>query len=305
MRQLEEYILAHHLEVPAAVAPHDTTLKQLTTLFASDLGLEPLPTNNVTQAAAVGPSPRAFLERPSITQEPSPSDATQPVPPTDLDISPGNVESADAVNETAHGLVNPFDLDAQLPPTMTVDADWVWNMSMISQFDNEMLSNVLDDAFTTHNIVSSPQVLPLANRTVDLPTPNAMTEDDHQEDDDDRMAVTDQFAARLGTLVISRNSQSRFYGSTSNFSLVHIEHLTSSVRSTCPTEQQVQERLNVAGFDQTIDRELVNHLLCLYFTWHDPCLHVVDQELFECARGKYEAGEADTPLFSPLLLNAM
>lgn len=305
MRQLEDFILAHSLEVPAPDINHDKTLKHLTALFAPDINSAPPPSNKIVLApvgsAADNTSPPS-VHQSELTLDNVPPGVTQPVLPADLDPSHSGGEPTKNIDISAPGCMNMLDLEGQLPYSTTVDVDWVWNMSMMPQFNNEMFSDVIHDPFTAPDLSTSHDAL--NGRTLDLSSPSLLV-DDNPNDDDDRMAVTNQLSARLGTLLITGNSQSRYYGSTSNFSLVHVEHMGTSLRRSCPSEEQVQEKLEVAGVNQPVDRDLVDHLVNLYFTWHDPSLHVVDREIFDDARAIYDSGEPDTPFFSPLLLNAM
>lgn len=307
VRQLEDFILAHSLDVPAVDIQHDKTLKHLSALF----GCSPEPDLLRTTATTRVPlNPAATITSPigvdqsSSTEavlEPTPPETIQPIGPLDLEVSPDRHEEL----EDANGGISAFTLDlaAQLPSSMTVDADWIWNMSTMPQL-NDVLSDTFHDVFVANDIATSQDEL-AANRTLDLLPSETSSQKNSADDDDDRMAVTNQLSARLGTLIITDNNRSRYYGSTSNFSLVHVEHMSSSLRSTCPSEKQAQERIAAAGLDQPVDRELMDHLLSLYFTWHNPSLHVVEQDIFDGARQQYESGEADTPFFSPLLLNAM
>jgi hypothetical protein len=47
------------------------------------------------------------------------------------------------------------------------------------------------------------------------------------------------------------------------------------------------------------------HLAHLYFSWEDPAIHVVDEEIFFLEKQKWIAGNENTPYYSETLNNAM
>ncbi|PYH77042.1 hypothetical protein BO82DRAFT_345728 [Aspergillus uvarum CBS 121591] len=122
---------------------------------------------------------------------------------------------------------------------------------------------------------------------------------EHEEDE-----VTNQLSCRLGRLQVMHDGQLRYYGSTSNLNLLNI---LVGVAPPCSTNAQkgAHESLKSAELDVPVDETFEQHLLKLYFTWQDPCLHVVDEQVFWRSRAQNLYDDLDTPYYSDTLVNAM
>jgi hypothetical protein len=92
--------------------------------------------------------------------------------------------------------------------------------------------------------------------------------------------ITNWLAARMGSLQIAEDGQLRYYGPTSNLHLYHsgLQSLSRSTIRHVATEGS--EVLRRAGLDQKIPLAVEIHLAHLYFSWEDPAIHVVDEEIF-------------------------
>ncbi|KAK7699473.1 hypothetical protein SLS64_011611 [Diaporthe eres] len=66
-----------------------------------------------------------------------------------------------------------------------------------------------------------------------------------------------------------------------------------------------QARLEAAGLDEDMGRNLEDHLVQLFFAWHNPSLYIVDEAIFTKARQDFQQGKQDTMFYSPFLMNAM
>jgi hypothetical protein len=117
--------------------------------------------------------------------------------------------------------------------------------------------------------------------------------------------ITNSLAARMGSLQIAEDGQLRYYGPTSNPHLYHngLQSLSRSTIRHVATEGN--EVLRRAGLDQKIPLAVEMHLAHLYFSWEDPALHVVDEEIFFLEKQKWIAGNKNTPYYSETLNNAM
>ena len=117
--------------------------------------------------------------------------------------------------------------------------------------------------------------------------------------------ITNSLAARMGSLQIAEDGQLRYYGPTSNLHLYHngLQSLSRSTIRHVATEGN--EVLRRAGLDQKIPLAVEMHLAHLYFSWEDPAIHVVDEEIFFLEKQKWIAGNKNTPYYSETLDNAM
>ncbi|GIC94512.1 MFS transporter/fungal specific transcription factor domain-containing protein [Aspergillus udagawae] len=123
-----------------------------------------------------------------------------------------------------------------------------------------------------------------------------------EEEDDDE--VTNQLSCRLGRLQVTHDGQLRYFGSTSNLTLLDVlvgvapSGLTS-------TQRETQQIIENAELSLPVDEEFEQHLLQLYFTWQDPCLHVVSEEIFWRSRAQKKRGGLTAPCYSHALSDAM
>ncbi|PYI18152.1 hypothetical protein BO99DRAFT_387114 [Aspergillus violaceofuscus CBS 115571] len=140
---------------------------------------------------------------------------------------------------------------------------------------------------------------PTETRPQTQPTPPPHDFEEHEEDE-----VTNQLSCRLGRLQVMHDGQLRYYGSTSNLNLLDI---LVGVAPPCSTNAQkgAHEVLKSAELDFPVEISFEEHLLKLYFTWQDPCLHVVDEQVFWRSRAQDLYDDLDTPYYSNTLVNAM
>ncbi|RAH71467.1 uncharacterized protein BO66DRAFT_347538 [Aspergillus aculeatinus CBS 121060] len=126
----------------------------------------------------------------------------------------------------------------------------------------------------------------------------------HNTGEDEEDEVTNQLSCRSGRLQVMHDGQLRYYGSTSNLNLLDI---LVGVTPPCSTNAQkgAHEVLKSAELDAPVDETFEQHLLKLYFTWQDPCLHVVDEQVFWRSRAQNLDDDLDTPYYSFTLVNAM
>lgn len=300
VRQLEQFIASQQLTVPVPFEGDAEALDQLVTLFAADE--QP----NSAQITSDQPSdpPVGAVSLPSATAHVTEPTISSPT------LAPTGVSPPDASLADFGATTSTIPQDPNLAMTWSIDdaidADWVWTMATMPQFGTELgsMPEMFEDSlFKNDTPVSS--IRP--ENPLDFSSPFDPRDDGSvdENEDDDHSAVTNQLSARLGTLLLSGHGESHYYGSTSNYNLVQDESLGVGQRKPYPSLEQAQERLKLNNLDQPIENNLVDHLLSLYFAWHDPSLHIVDWDTFSSDRQKFEAGEADTAFFSPMLINAM
>jgi hypothetical protein len=119
--------------------------------------------------------------------------------------------------------------------------------------------------------------------------------------------ITNSLSARMGSLQIAEDGQMRYYGVTSNLHLYH-SGLHSLSRSTIRhVATEGAQALHRAGLDQPVDEAVEMRLTQLYFTWEDPAIHVVDEEVFYLEKKKWRAGNphASNSYYSETLNNAI
>ncbi|RAK98063.1 Zn(II)2Cys6 transcription factor [Aspergillus ibericus CBS 121593] len=129
-----------------------------------------------------------------------------------------------------------------------------------------------------------------------------MQEDPHDGEADSDDEVTDQLSCRLGRLQVTHDGQLRYFGSTSNLTL-----LDALVDVTPPVAiaRDARELLENAQLDHEMDEAFERHLLELFFTWQDPRLHIIDTESFWRARAQSRDESLPTPYYSRALSDAM
>jgi hypothetical protein len=125
------------------------------------------------------------------------------------------------------------------------------------------------------------------------------TSDEEEEDE-----VTNQLSCRLGKLQVTHGGQLRYFGSTSNFTLLDVL-VEVAPASPVSITRGTQETLENAGLALDVDEPFEKHLLQLYFTWHDPCMHAVSEDVFWRSRAQKMYEGVDTPYYSRALSDAM
>ncbi|KAF9875673.1 fungal specific transcription factor [Colletotrichum karsti] len=194
--------------------------------------------------------------------------------------------------------------ETTLPLNNGFDVDWVWNHSLMPQIDGNI--DLGDLGLPAQKAVDP--ILPIApelNCTSLDPSPTTLFTDEDSTDDEDHSEVTNQLSARLGSLLAMDNGEHHFYGATSNFNLVRGRVASVFYPKSSNRGRQAEARLEATGLNQNFGGDLIDHLLDLFFTWHNPSLYTVDRQLFDKARKEYEDGNKDTPFFSPFLLNSI
>ncbi|KAB8212073.1 fungal-specific transcription factor domain-containing protein [Aspergillus parasiticus] len=130
------------------------------------------------------------------------------------------------------------------------------------------------------------------------------TFDDNLSDSEGVEELVTQLSDRMGSLQIGSDGHVRYYGPTSHFNLLRMptpDNLTihRTVRQDGP---DVLDRL---GVNKEIPAGFEEHLINLYFTWHNPLFQVVDREMYEPARQQWRTKMEETPYYSEALTNAM
>lgn len=116
--------------------------------------------------------------------------------------------------------------------------------------------------------------------------------------------IVHRLSDRMGSLQIGSDRQVRYYGPTSHFNLLRMptpDKLTihRNVR------KDGQDYLYRMGIGKSVPADLEDHLINLFFTWHNPSFDVVDRKMYEAAKQRWQVDMEDTPYYSEALNNAM
>jgi hypothetical protein len=130
---------------------------------------------------------------------------------------------------------------------------------------------------------------------------------DSDSDDEAEKEVIEQLSSRIGTLKLAGDGHLRYYGPTSNLTLIDIFSVTEQRPrpDTRSVRHDGQELLNYLRIGQPVDPALEDHLVGLYFAWQNTSLYVVDREMYMTARSRWREHSDDTPFYSEVLTNAM
>ena len=118
--------------------------------------------------------------------------------------------------------------------------------------------------------------------------------------------MIDQLSARVGSFQIAEDGQLRYFGATSNLHILHNGAASLSRAPTRSVQVEGKRALQRAEIGEDVPRAFESHLEKLYFTWEDPAIHVVDEEMYYHEKARYEEDEdSGTSFYSESLKNAM
>lgn len=124
-------------------------------------------------------------------------------------------------------------------------------------------------------------------------------------DGTDAESIEEMLSARMGTLRLAEDGQMRYYGPTSN---LHVQTGGSHFLSQSKIRQVATEGAGVLrglGLDRDVALSMELHLAKLYFTWEDPNVHAVDEEIYFQEKQRWTDGNRTTNYYSETLNNAM
>lgn len=104
---------------------------------------------------------------------------------------------------------------------------------------------------------------------------------------EDGDSVVSRLADTRGTLHNFDNGDLRYFGATSNISLLDSEPPFNDLDEVDTHYSRGKTMIEEAGLDQPIDPQLIEHFINLYFAWQDSSFHVVDKDTFTKQRRKY------------------
>lgn len=110
--------------------------------------------------------------------------------------------------------------------------------------------------------------------------------------------LIDELSDRVGTLHVEPGGQPHFYGPTSTFNLADAP-VVGDFRKTHTLDGNMRKGQE-ADEAEEVPVALEEHLISLYCSWQDPSSHVVNREMFEEAKTKWQRNE-DTQYYSEAL----
>ena len=116
--------------------------------------------------------------------------------------------------------------------------------------------------------------------------------------------VTRQLTSRLGRLQIAEGGQARYYGATSNLHLLHGSPNSLVQPNIRNVVLHGDAAIAQAGLRWQGDPAYEEHLINLFFCWHNALMYVLDKDIFLNERQRFQDGQR-TNLYSPSLENAV
>ncbi|KAH0354807.1 hypothetical protein KCU83_g2296, partial [Aureobasidium melanogenum] len=124
--------------------------------------------------------------------------------------------------------------------------------------------------------------------------------------DEENTELVNQLSARLGSLRLAPDGKLRYFGTASNLHLIDNQSKSGeNFMLHTPSRVNVQRLLEVADLSQTVDIQLEDHLLRLFFTWHNPSSYIVDEEVFYMARQSWFNTGVQNSYYNDVLKDAM
>ncbi|EXJ84397.1 hypothetical protein A1O3_05064 [Capronia epimyces CBS 606.96] len=116
--------------------------------------------------------------------------------------------------------------------------------------------------------------------------------------------VTKQLTSRMGRLQIAEDGQPRYYGATSNLHILHSGPNSLVQPNIRHVLTHGESAIAQAGLEWQGDEVYEDHLINLFFSWHNTLMYVLDRDIFVRERHLFRLGQT-TDLYSPALENAV
>lgn len=124
--------------------------------------------------------------------------------------------------------------------------------------------------------------------------------------DEENTELVNQLSARLGSLRLAPDGKLRYFGTASNLHLIDNQNKSGeNFMLHTPSRVNIQRLLEVADLSQAVDMQLEDHLLRLFFTWHNPSSYIVDEEVFYMARQSWFNTGVQNSYYNDVLKDAM
>ncbi|KUJ19527.1 uncharacterized protein LY89DRAFT_613222 [Mollisia scopiformis] len=272
--QLTELAIRHNLEIPPLAAEDQSLIDQVR---------ENLPSSKFLFSAQTPSDPATWqnLDAPlEIDRAPDTTASQSQLPSAMMPIPNGSVRDVSMSCET--GSNSTFDMqtwtDLSAPQMWAGSpSDWPWQ--------------VLND-FSAFPTFTASQLSPSFH--VEAVSRNGEGVDaSGSSDDEGEEAMIPHLAARFGSLHRAPDGRLRYYGTLSNHHfLKSFSQYWSRFEDRDP-EKIASVALENARLDQEVPSSLKNHLIELFFEWHNPCHSAVDRPMFETARAHRSDFQSD------------
>jgi hypothetical protein len=198
------------------------------------------------------------------------------------------------LGEELAGLQCPLEADAVESLGMGIFPERLWDLSS----DSGMQTLQADWPFMPT------QTVPLNQPSFSSPQQGDDQDENRTGDVEEIEELVNQISDRMGSLQVGSDGQVRFYGPTSHFNLLQMPAPdNSTIHRT--VQKDGQGLLCCLGIDKDIPPEFEEHLINLFFTWHNPLFYVVDREIYYQERRKWRVDREESPYYSEALTNAM
>lgn len=185
-----------------------------------------------------------------------------------------------AVSDTLLPSVAPYDdslmytaipEECQQNPTMTYDFQTWADFTTIEPWDG------------------SPSDWPwqiLNNPIVEINLPAELPASNVSSDDEGDPSIVPRLAARFGSLRVSHDGSLRYYGTASNHHFLGKPVHSDLDDKAHDIERECAIALETAQLDREVPVDLQEHLIDLFFKWHNTSHSIVDRATFETARAQ-------------------
>ncbi|KAF3763469.1 hypothetical protein M406DRAFT_226316, partial [Cryphonectria parasitica EP155] len=308
VRKLSQFIVEQGLEVPPADQEYENTLSnilQMTGLSSMPPSLARKTTDRETSTQR-GPAAQQLDPRTESlpnTSAPVPN-ATYGAHPSG-DITGNPLQAMQGLLELANAVEN-------MDGTMRDRDNWSWRVTTAGAIPTPQdplpqVAIIQPNYVSSVGDLSSPaQPQPQANSSGGIPSCPSLEVDDGATSSTEGVdELADRLSDLLGTLHVRPGGHIRFYGATSNFSLLETTAADVGMNVHWTVRNDGIEHLRRLGLDKKVPPEIEQHLMELYFTWQDPSFHVVDRNMFDEAIRVWGEQIEDTAYYSEALRNAI
>ncbi|THZ80470.1 hypothetical protein D6C84_07410 [Aureobasidium pullulans] len=261
------------------------------------------PTSATSQLPPAGPS--MSVERDSALQQVIPSNAiAQPYSQSDFDNAAGVWASMNPQATTQSPGSSMMLGEHHISP------DWPFpsldNMLNFDLFDPSDLSlQFLTVPPADAPLPSIPQRAYSPVRQIEQ-TAHQPEDNTSNSGDEENTELVNQLSARLGSLRLAPDGKLRYFGTASNLHLIDNQNKSGeNFMLHTPSRVNIQRLLEVADLSQAVDMQLEDHLLRLFFTWHNPSSYIVDEEVFYMARQSWFNTGVQNSYYNDVLKDAM
>jgi hypothetical protein len=231
--------------------------------------------------------------------------------PVDLgnDFSVGLFPTADSNGSTCPGVQFEADItDMELMSGMSVFEfdfpEWTPNFPSLATLPLGMTYGWNDIQIPYSNVEIPADYVPVPDTFSEL-SQDSDTDASPFADEEGCDNVINEIAQRLGSLQVSEDGELRYFGATSNMTLLDDDSHVGGWPEVDTFRDRGQNLIDSAGLGHSVDSTLQEHLTNLYFTWQDPTFHVVDRGLYKQAQARYERDHVHNTFYSETLVNTM